>query len=52
MYTTKVATRGGENVTIEHDFFENQGVGFQLVYPGAHPGCGNVAAIEVIEPLP
>ena len=35
----------------KHDFFENQGVGFQLVYPGAHPGCGNVAAIEVIEPL-
>ena len=35
----------------KHDFFENQGVGFQLVYPGAHPGCGNVAAIGVIEPL-
>ena len=35
----------------KHDFFENQGLGIQLVYPGAHPGCGNVAAIEVIEPL-
>ena len=33
----------------KHDFFENQGLGIQLVYPGAHPGCGNVAAIEVIE---
>ena len=35
----------------KHDFFENQGLGIQLVYPGAHPRCGNVAAIEVIEPL-
>ena len=23
----------------KHDFFENQGLGIQLVYPGAHPGC-------------
>ena len=35
----------------KHKFFENQGLGIQLVYPGAHSGCGNVAAIEVIEPL-
>ena len=35
----------------KHKFFENQGLGIQLVYSGAHSGCGNVAAIEVIEPL-